>query len=197
MPRDVVLASNNPGKLREIADILSGVDITLLPQSRFDVPEVEETGKTFVENALLKARAAAAVSGLPAIADDSGIEVDVLNGEPGIYSARYAGEGASDEDNLWRLVRNVLATGKDRPTARYQCVIVYLRHALDPMPVIAEGTWEGYIISTPRGSHGFGYDPVFYVPTHDRTSAELEPDEKNRISHRGQALAMLADRLTR
>jgi XTP/dITP diphosphohydrolase len=192
MGRQVVLASNNPGKLKEMAEILRDRDIDLLPQSRFGVPAVEETGGTFVENAILKARMASSVSGLPAIADDSGIEVDILNGEPGIYSARYAGTGATDEENLQLLVRKVRESGVMNPVATYQCVIVYLRHALDPTPLIASGTWEGYIVTEPRGSNGFGYDPIFYVPTHQCTSAELEPREKNRISHRGQALHSLS-----
>lgn len=190
-----VLASNNPGKLREMTDILADLGIELLPQSCFNFPEVAETGTTFVENAIIKARAAAAASGLPAIADDSGIEVDVLKGAPGIYSARYAGVGASDQANLDLLVQNVKAAGVNHPTARYQCVIVYMRHAEDPTPVIAAASWEGYIVTTPRGNNGFGYDPIFYVPSHDCTSAELSPDVKNSISHRGQALNRLAQAL--
>jgi len=191
----VVLASNNSGKLTEITHILSGANIELLPQSKFNVTEVEETGKSFVENALIKARHASALSGIAAIADDSGIEVDVLNGAPGIYSARYAGEGATDEDNLKLLVDNVLASGVRNPVARYQCVLVYLRHADDPMPLIAEGTWEGYIVTEPVGKNGFGYDPIFYVPGHHCTSAQLDPKEKNKISHRGIALKKLADKI--
>jgi XTP/dITP diphosphohydrolase len=196
MSKDVVLASNNPGKLKEIAEILQGKGINLIPQSRFKVPEVEETGKTFIENALLKARAAAQVSGLPAIADDSGIEVDVLHGEPGIYSARYAGLNASDEENLQLLVKNVIATGIEKPVARYQCLIVYLEHPEDPTSIIAEGSWEGYIVTEPKGSNGFGYDPVFYLPSHHCTSAELEPDVKNVLSHRALALRQFAEKLT-
>ena len=195
MSQDVVLASNNPGKLKEIAEILEGKGINLIPQSQFNVPEVEETGKTFIENALLKARAASEVSGLPAIADDSGIEVDVLHGEPGIYSARYAGKNASDEENLNLLVKNVIAKGVEKPVARYQCLIVYLEHPEDPTPIIAEGTWEGYIVTEPRGSNGFGYDPVFYVPTHNCTSAELDPELKNKLSHRALALQQFAEKL--
>lgn len=195
MSQDVVLASNNPGKLKEIAEILEGKGINLIPQSRFNVPEVEETGKTFIENALLKARAASQVSGLPAIADDSGIEVDILHGEPGIYSARYAGQNASDEENLDLLVKNVIAKGVENPVARYQCLIVYLEHPGDPTPIMAEGTWEGYIVTEPRGSNGFGYDPVFYVPTHHCTSAELDPAVKNKLSHRALALQQFANKL--
>jgi XTP/dITP diphosphohydrolase len=193
--KQVVLASNNSGKLTEITHILSGANIELLPQSNFNVTEVEETGKTFVENALIKARHASALSGKAAIADDSGIEVDVLNGAPGIYSARYAGEGATDEDNLKLLIDKVLASGVRNPVARYQCVLVYLRHADDPMPLIAEGTWEGHIVTEPVGENGFGYDPIFYVPDHHCTSAQLDPKEKNKISHRGIALKKLADKI--
>ena len=192
----VVLASANPGKLREITRILAGLNVELVPQSAFDVEAVEETGSTFVENAILKARAAAAAAGCPAIADDSGIEVDVLHGEPGVYSARYAGEGATDLENLELLLDRVARTGEERPVARYQCVIVYLRHALDPTPVIAEGTWEGHIVPAPRGENGFGYDPVFYVPSHGCTSAELPPEVKNGISHRGLALKELYRKLS-
>lgn len=195
MSKQVVLASNNSGKLTEITHILSGANIELLPQSNFNVTEVEETGKTFVENALIKARHASALSGKAAIADDSGIEVDVLNGAPGIYSARYAGEGATDEDNLKLLIDKVLASGVRNPVARYQCVLVYLRHADDPMPLIAEGTWEGHIVTEPVGENGFGYDPIFYVPDHHCTSAQLDPKEKNKISHRGIALKKLADKI--
>jgi XTP/dITP diphosphohydrolase len=187
----LVLASGNPGKLREINQLLAGLDIEALPQTQFNVPDVEETGLTFVENAILKARNAAQHSGLPALADDSGIEVDAVNGEPGIYSARYAGKGASDEDNLNKL----LAALKDVPdherTARFQCVMVYMTHAQDPTPLICQGTWEGRILHEPRGTNGFGYDPVFYVPSHDCSAAELSSDVKNRLSHRGQALQKL------
>ncbi len=165
----VVLASNNPGKLKEITRILADTDITLVAQAELNIPEVEETGKSFVENALIKARHASIISGLPAIADDSGIEVDILNGEPGIYSARYAGQGATDEENLQLLIDNIIKSGMDKPVARYQCVIVYLRHGNDPMPLIAEGTWEGYLVTEPVGENGFGYDPVFYVPDYHAT----------------------------
>jgi XTP/dITP diphosphohydrolase len=192
MSNQIVLASNNQGKLREIDQILKNKGIDLLPQSKFNVLEVEETGKTFIENAILKARAAASHSGLPAIADDSGIEVDILKGKPGIYSARYAGDNATDEENLNLLIQDVIANGVSQPVARYQCVIVFMRHALDPMPIIAEGSWEGYIVTEPKGEYGFGYDPIFYVPTHNCTSAELMPDIKNKISHRGLALKKLS-----
>jgi XTP/dITP diphosphohydrolase len=197
MDHQVVLASNNAGKLREIKQVLKNKGIELLPQSNFNVPVIEETGNTFVENAILKAREAARVSGLPAMADDSGIEVDILNGKPGIYSARYAGKNATDEENLQLLIRNVIHSGETRPLARYHCVIVYLRHAMDPMPIIAEGTWEGLIVTEPKGENGFGYDPVFYVPTHNCTSAELSPAAKNKISHRGLALQKLSNMIPR
>lgn len=191
MGRRIVLASNNPGKVREIGQLLADQDVEVLPQSEFDIPEAEETGRTFVENAILKARHAAQLSGLPAIADDSGIEVDALNGAPGIYSARYAGKGASDEDNLQKLLEDLKDVPDEKRSARFQCLMVYLRHADDPTPLICQGTWEGRILFQPRGSGGFGYDPVFYVPTHDCASAELAPEEKNRLSHRGQALRKL------
>jgi len=191
----VVLASNNPGKLKEITSILKDLDITLVTQEEFNIPEVEETGKSFIENALIKARHASAISGLPAISDDSGIEVDILNSEPGIYSARYAGQGATDEANLQLLVDNIIRAGIDKPVARYQCVIVYMRHANDPMPLIADGTWEGYLITEPIGDNGFGYDPIFYVPEYQCTSAQLQPVVKNQISHRGMALKKLAEKL--
>lgn len=191
----VVLASANPGKLRELTALLSGLHLEVLPQSRFEVPDVRETGLSFVENAIIKARNAAVHTGLPAIADDSGITVDVLGGAPGIYSARFAGEGATDEENLQLLVDRVGEFNEEKPAARFQCVMVYMRHAEDAMPVIAYGTWHGYIVTPPRGSNGFGYDPVFFVPDHGCTSAELEPGVKNSVSHRGQAMQSLLGQL--
>ncbi len=191
MSKRIVLASNNPGKVREISQLLADQDIEVLPQSEFDIPEAEETGLTFVENAILKARQAAQLSGLPAIADDSGIEVDALNGAPGIYSARFAGSGASDQDNLQKLLNELKDVPEEERSARFQCLMVYMRHENDPTPLICQGTWEGRILFEPRGSGGFGYDPVFYVPTHDCASAELAPEEKNHLSHRGQALRKL------
>ena len=187
----IVLASGNKGKVREIQALLSETDVNIVPQSEFNVIEAEETGLTFVENAILKARNAAQHTGLPAIADDSGIEVDALNGQPGIYSARYAGTGASDADNLNKLLTELKGVPEAKRTARFQCLMVYLRHAEDPTPLICQGTWEGGILFEARGDNGFGYDPVFYVPTHDCSSAELDPDTKNRLSHRGQALRQL------
>ncbi len=187
----IVLASNNPGKVREIAQLLAGARIRIVPQAEHGVPEAEETGLTFVENAIIKARQAAGYSGLGAIADDSGLEVDALQGAPGIYSARYAGAGASDEENLAKLLQDLEGRPEKERTARFQCVLVYLRHAADPTPLICQGTWEGRILERPRGQNGFGYDPIFFVPTHACSSAELDPDTKNRLSHRGQALRQL------
>ena len=187
----IVLASNNPGKVREIGALLADSGIEILPQSDFAVSEVEETGPTFVENAILKARHAAEHTGLPAIADDSGLVVDALNGAPGIYSARYAGENASDADNLHKLLEAMADVPEDQRSARFVCLMVFLRHAADPLPLICQGIWEGRITTAPSGAGGFGYDPVFFVPEKGCTSAELPPDEKNRLSHRGQALRCL------
>ena len=189
--KKIVLASNNRGKVREFNEILSGHDIEVVPQADFDVPEIEETGLTFVENAILKARNAAQHTGLPAIADDSGIEVDALHGAPGIYSARFAGPGSSDQDNLDKLLNELRDVPDSLRSARFQCLMVYMRHADDPTPIICQGTWEGRILHTPRGNNGFGYDPVFYVPQHDCSAAELTPDVKNSLSHRGQALSKM------
>jgi len=184
----IVLASGNPGKAREIAQLLSDHQAEVLNQSAFNVVEVEETGLTFVENAILKARNAAAHSGLPAIADDSGLEVDALNGAPGIYSARYAGPGCSDADNNAKLLDALRDIPEAERGARFQCLLVYMRHAEDPTPLIVQGTWEGRILTTPQGDNGFGYDPLFFVPDLGMSSAELPADTKNRLSHRGQAL---------
>lgn len=193
--KKIVLASGNKGKVREINQILSGLDLEVVPQTEFDVPEIEETGLTFVENAILKARNAAQHTGLPAIADDSGLEVDVLNGAPGIYSARYAGEGASDEQNLTKLLNTLAGVPEAERTARFQCLMVYMAHELDPTPIICQGSWEGRITEAPQGESGFGYDPVFFVPTHGCSAAELSAEEKNRMSHRGQALQQLLQAL--
>ena len=189
--KQVVLASGNPGKVREIHQLLADLDLDVVPQNAYGVIDAEETGLSFVENALLKARNAALHTGLPAIADDSGIEVDYLNGAPGIYSARYAGAGAGDRANLEKLLADLEGVADEQRTARFQCLMVYLRHAHDPVPLICQGTWEGRILFAPRGDNGFGYDPVFYVPTHDCSSAELPPEVKNALSHRGQALRKL------
>ena len=195
LPERIVLASNNAGKVREINEMLAGHTVRVVSQSAFNVPEVAETGLTFIENALLKARNAARHTGLPAIADDSGIELDALGGRPGIYSARYAGTGASDADNLKTLIDDVRKLPEDKRQCRFVCLMVYLRHAEDPIPLIAEGIWEGIAVTTPSGNNGFGYDPVFYVPTHLCTSAELAPEIKNKLSHRGQALRSLVAQL--
>jgi len=192
---ELVLASNNPGKVREINQILVELNLLARPQSDFQLEDAEETGLTFVENAILKARHAAGHTGLAAVADDSGLEVDALHGAPGIYSARYAGPGASDSDNLEKLLAALADVPDEARTARFQCLMVYMRHAEDPTPVICQGTWEGRILFEPRGEGGFGYDPVFFVPTEGCSSAELPPEVKNRLSHRGRALRRLVDAL--
>ena len=193
--KEIVLASSNPGKVREINQLLATLDLHAQPQSEFGVVDAEETGLTFVENAILKARNAAQHTGLPAIADDSGIEVDALNGAPGIYSARFAGDNASDQANLEKLLADLDGVPENQRSARFQCLMVYMRHASDPTPLICQGTWEGRILPVARGDNGFGYDPVFYVPTHDCSSAELPADIKNALSHRGQALRQLVTAL--
>jgi len=187
----VVLASGNKGKVREINQILAGCGFEVIPQTELGVEEVEETGLTFVENAILKARAAAEQTGLPAIADDSGLEVDYLKGAPGIYSARYAGVGASDEENLQKLLAAMEGVEEAERTARFQCLMVFMRHAGDPTPIICQGHWEGSIITAPQGENGFGYDPVFWVPEHQCSAAELGSELKNSLSHRGKALQQL------
>lgn len=192
----VVLASSNAGKVREINQLLSQQEIQVVPQSQFDTPEAEETGLTFVENAILKARNAARHSGLPAIADDSGIEVDALQGAPGIYSARFAGPACDDQANNDKLLADLEGVPDEARTARFQCVMVYLRHADDPTPLICQGTWEGRILHAPQGENGFGYDPLFLVPEFGCSSAELAPEQKNALSHRGQALRQLVAALT-
>jgi XTP/dITP diphosphohydrolase len=192
---EIVLATNNPGKVREIARLLSPASIAVQPQGELGIDEAAETGLTFVENAILKARHAAAISARAAIADDSGLEVDALNGAPGIYSARYAGVGADDAANCDKLLKALHAVPAHRRSARFQCVMVYLRHADDPTPLICQGTWEGSILDAPRGANGFGYDPVFLVPDLGVSAAELDPDVKNARSHRGQALRRLVQHL--
>ena len=190
-PEKIVLASGNSGKLREIQAVLDQQRFQLITQSEFNVPDVPETGTTFVENAIIKARHAAEKTGLPALADDSGIEVDALQGAPGVYSARYAGMHGEDDANNTKLLAAMKNIAEQDRGARFQCVIVYMRHKDDPMPLICEGTWEGKILHGLSGPNGFGYDPLFYVPTHGCSSAELDPAEKNRISHRAQALQKL------
>jgi XTP/dITP diphosphohydrolase len=195
----IVLASSNRGKLNELNDILAPLNVSVVPQSDFAVRDAEETGLSFVENAIIKARHACQVTGLPALADDSGLEVDALRGAPGIYSARYAGEGASDDDNNRKLLQALANVPEAERTARFQCVLVFMRHAEDPTPLICQGTWEGRILREPRGQNGFGYDPLFLVPELNCASAELSPEQKRAYSHRGKAveqlLAAIAPRL--
>lgn len=187
----LVLASGNRKKIAELQEILGNFGIEVVPQNAFDVPEAEETGTTFVENAIIKARNACRHTGLPAIADDSGIEVDALNGAPGVYSARFSGAGATDEKNNALLVEKLRDVPEAKRTARYHAVLVLMRHVDDPTPLIAHGSWEGKIILAPRGSNGFGYDPHFLVPELSLTAAELSAEEKHARSHRGKALAQL------
>jgi XTP/dITP diphosphohydrolase len=193
MTQRLVLASNNAGKLKEFAQLLAPIGFELHPQGEFNVPEAEEPHATFVENALAKARHAARLTGLPSLADDSGVCVNALGGAPGVYSARYAGEPKSDARNNQKLIAD-LASHDDK-SAYYYCVLVYVRHADDPQPVIADGVWRGQMIDTPRGDGGFGYDPYFLVPALGKTAAELSSGEKNAISHRGQALRALVEKL--
>ena len=189
----IVIASNNPGKLREFAALLQPFDFEAVPQGTLGVSEAEEPYATFVENALAKARHASRATGLPALADDSGICALALDGAPGVYSARYAGEPKSDQRNNDKLVAELAPHGDRR--AFYYCVLVLVMHADDPHPLIADGEWRGEIIDTPRGDGGFGYDPYFLLPEFDLTAAELAPEIKNRISHRGKAMQALADKL--
>ena len=193
MTQRLILASNNAGKLKEFAELLGPIGFALHPQGEFNVPEAEEPFGTFVENALQKARHAARLTGLPALADDSGVCVNALGGAPGVYSARFAGEPKSDARNSAKLVAD-LAAHADK-SAYYYCVLVYVRHADDPQPVIADGVWRGHIVDTPRGANGFGYDPHFLLSEFGRTAAELAPEEKNAVSHRGQALRALVAKL--
>jgi XTP/dITP diphosphohydrolase len=191
--KKLVLASNNPGKLREFAALLASVDFEVLPQAQFNVPEAEEPHFTFVENAIAKARHAARLTGLPALADDSGICVDALDGAPGVFSARFAGEPKSDQRNNEKLIADL--AGQTNRRAHYYCILVFVRHADDPQPIIAEGEWHGEIIDAPHGANGFGYDPYFWLPEFGCTAAELASDKKNAISHRGKALAVLIGKL--
>ena len=197
----IVLASNNKGKVREFGEMLLSLNMEVIPQANFNIEDADETGLTFVENAIIKARHASAIAGLPAIADDSGLEVDFLNGAPGIYSARYsdmenAGKDATDEKNLLKLLDALKDVPEEKRTARFQCVLVYMRHAEDPTPLICQGAWEGIITTEKHGDNGFGYDPIFYVPEYDCTSAQLKSEQKNKLSHRGIALAALVKKLT-
>ena len=195
--REFVLASSNPGKLAEMGALLDPAGVRVVPQDALAVEPPAETGLTFVENALIKARAACAATGLPAIADDSGLVVDALGGAPGVRSARYAGEGATDGDNVARLLESLEGVAGPERGAAFVCAIVWLRHARDPCPIVCEGVWEGRVLDAPRGDGGFGYDPVFFVEALGRTAAELSRAEKNVVSHRGQALGQLLDRLAR
>ena len=191
----VVLATGNKGKVKELSSLLSQHNINIVPQSDFNVPDVPETGTTFVENAIIKARHAAKITGHPAIADDSGLEVDALNGEPGVYSARYAGENATDNDNTNKLLSSLTNITNGKRTARFHCVLVYMKHEKDPTPIICHGVWEGTISNEKIGEQGFGYDPVFWQEDLKMTSAQLPRDLKNQLSHRGKALQLLVEKL--
>lgn len=195
MKKQWVLATGNKGKVKEMSELLNSFSIEVLPQSQFEVSEVAETGTTFVENAIIKARHAAKVTGLPAIADDSGLEVDFLNGQPGIHSARFAGENATDQENIELLLTKLEGIGSEQRRARFQCVLVYLRHQFDPTPIICQGTWQGTITESQQGENGFGYDPVFWVESEQSTSAQLSKQRKAELSHRGQALLKLVELL--
>ena len=187
----VVFASNNAGKVRELSDLLKDLHIELIPQAELGIPEIAETGLTFIENALIKARHASRITHLPAIADDSGLAVAALGGKPGIYSSRYAGANASDADNIKRLLADLASVPEQQRSACFHCVLVFMSHAEDPTPLVCHGKWPGFILTSPSGQHGFGYDPVFYVPTHHKTAAELPLAIKNQISHRALALKAL------
>ncbi|MEZ8825555.1 XTP/dITP diphosphatase [Vibrio amylolyticus] len=189
--KKIVLATSNQGKVREMADLLADFGFDVVAQSEFNVSEVAETGTTFIENAIIKARHAAKETGLPAIADDSGLEVDFLQGAPGIYSARYAGEGASDQQNLEKLLDAMKDVSPEQRSARFHCVLVLMRHENDPTPIVCHGKWEGSILSQAEGENGFGYDPIFYVPEEGCASALLESARKKQLSHRGKALKAL------
>jgi XTP/dITP diphosphohydrolase len=193
--KKIVLASGNPGKLAEFKNLLSKFGVEVYPQSEFEVSDADETGLTFVENAIIKARHACTATGLAAIADDSGLEVDALNGAPGIYSARYSGEKASDQANNVKLLQELAGVPFEQRSARYQCVLAFMNHAKDPTPIIAQGSWEGVIMEAARGDNGFGYDPIFWVPSHGCASAELDKGIKNGISHRALAMQLLLNEL--
>jgi XTP/dITP diphosphohydrolase len=189
----LVIATGNPGKLAECRALLAPTQVAVLGQSDFDIESPRETGLSFIENAILKARHGTKISGLPTLADDSGLEVDALDGAPGIYSARYAGAEANDDANRAKLLDALKDCPKSERTARFRCVLALMRHGADPAPSIFAGVWEGRIATTPAGDNGFGYDPVFFVPELGRTAAQLAPEQKNRLSHRGQALAALRE----
>ncbi|WP_034916883.1 XTP/dITP diphosphatase [Erwinia sp. 9145] len=193
----VVLATGNPGKVRELADLLAAFGLDIVAQTGLGVTSAEETGQTFIENAILKARHAAAITGLPAIADDSGLAVNALGGAPGVWSARYAGEEATDQQNLQKLLSALESVPDGQRQAQFHCVLVYMRSAADPTPLVFHGQWEGEISRTEAGTGGFGYDPIFYVPALGKTAAELTREEKRAVSHRGKALTLLLDALGR
>ncbi len=188
MIKKIVLASNNLGKMAEIKSILAGLPIELIPQSDLNIPDIEETGMTFIENAIIKARNASKLSGLPTIADDSGLTVNALKGAPGVFSARYAGPHASDKDRIKKVLTELAKIKSANRQAAFHCVIALLQHDEDPVPIICHGIWDGEILAEPRGEKGFGYDPIFYVPSHRCSAAELDPIEKNKISHRARSL---------
>ncbi|MEM5536917.1 XTP/dITP diphosphatase [Neptuniibacter pectenicola] len=191
MVKKIVLASGNKGKLNEFNRALSELNVEIIPQSQFNVPDADETGLSFVENAILKARHAAQITGLPALADDSGLEVDALDGAPGIYSARFSGANASDAKNNALLLEKLNGLAAEQRTARFRCVLAFMRHANDPTPLICQGTWDGIILEEACGEQGFGYDPLFWLPELNSAAAQLSPTEKNKVSHRGQAVALL------
>ena len=195
MPSRIVLASGNRGKLAEFGQILSPMGYDIVPQGKLGVADADETGLTFVENAILKARNACEHTGLPAISDDSGLEVDALNGEPGIYSARFAGSGATDQSNIEKLLRALNGVPEDQRTARFRCVLVAMRHANDPTPLICLGTWSGRVLAAAQGEGGFGYDPIFWSPEFDCAAAELSPEQKRSVSHRGKAVVQMEQQL--
>ena len=188
-PKKIVLATGNQGKVREFTSLFADYGVEVIAQKELGVSDVPETGTTFIENAIIKARHAASVTGLPAIADDSGLVVNALNGAPGIYSARYAGDNATDSDNIDKLLLDL--SDQDDRTAHFFCTLVFMRHAGDPVPLISQGKWQGNLLRSRQGNSGFGYDPIFYVPSHQCAAAELDKSEKNKISHRGRALSLL------
>lgn len=194
--KKIVLASNNAGKIKEFGALLAPFDFTVIPQAELNIPDIEETGLTFIENAILKARHASALSGLPALADDSGLAVAALNGAPGIYSARYAGKGASSHDCIQKLLAAMENVPDEKRQAAFHCVLAFLNHAEDPTPLICDGLWQGSILRAPRGSTGFGYDPVFFVPSEHKTAAELSETRKGELSHRGMAVKTLLAHLS-
>jgi len=191
----IVLASSNTGKIKEFDQLLRPFQIELVTQSELGVHDIEESGLSFVENAILKARHAAKITGLPAIADDSGLAVHALRGAPGIYSARYAGNTATATDNITKLLHELKNVPDEKRSASFHCLLVFMSDALDPTPIICEGKWQGMILREPKGSNGFGYDPLFYVPSENKTAAELSSNVKNTISHRGKALQCLVKQL--